>query len=72
MEQNYSIVIQWSKQNRCFIASLPEWEDYQVEGESYETVLANAKQTIALLVQSFAVRGKELPTPQRFELPSLG
>lgn len=71
MEHNYSIVIQWSKQNQCFIASLPEWGDYQVEGDSYEAVLANAQQTIALLVKSFAERGKALPTPQRFELPSL-
>ena len=71
MEHNYSIVIQWSKQNSCFVASLPEWGDYKVEGESYEAVLANAKHTLALLVKSFSERGEILPTPQRFQLPSV-
>jgi len=70
MEHNYSIVIQWSEQGSCFISTLPEWGDYKVEGESYEEVLANAKQTIALLVKSFSTQGKTLPTPTTFQLPS--
>ncbi|MEL6929420.1 MAG: type II toxin-antitoxin system HicB family antitoxin [Cyanobacteria bacterium J06600_6] len=71
MEHNYSIVIQWSEQSSCFIASLPEWGENKVKGESYEQVLANARQTIALLVKSCSDQGKLLPTLETFQRPSL-
>jgi len=71
MDRHYSITIQWSKKDGCFVASLPEWGDYKVEGESYETVLANAQQTIALLVKSRSDKGQPLPSPQVFKTPSV-
>ena len=71
MKHNYSIVIQWSVQKNHFIASLPEWGDYQVEGESYEEVLLNAQQMMTLLVKSCSTQGKKLPAPEIFQLPSL-
>lgn len=70
MSSNYSLIIQWSPENGCFIASLPEWGGYQVEGESYEDALANAQQTIALLVKSFTTKGKQLPEARIFDLPT--
>lgn len=71
MERHYSIIIQWSDQDHCFVASLPEWSDFKVQGESYEAVLTNAQRTIDTLIESFLSQGKSLPEPQDFQLPSV-
>ncbi|MEM8672807.1 MAG: type II toxin-antitoxin system HicB family antitoxin [Cyanobacteria bacterium P01_G01_bin.67] len=71
MEHNYSIIIQWSDQDNCFVASLPEWSDFKVQGESYEIVLANAQETIKTLIESFRSQGRTLPEPKNFQLPSI-
>ncbi|MEM7595293.1 MAG: type II toxin-antitoxin system HicB family antitoxin [Cyanobacteria bacterium P01_A01_bin.83] len=71
IERNYSIIIQWSDQENCFVARLPEWSDVKVRGESYETVLANAQQAIDTLIKSFLSQGRLLPEPRNFHLPSI-
>ena len=70
MNNNYSIVIQWSEQNNCFVASLPEWE-HNTCGKTYEEVLQNAQQAIASLVRSSLSQGKPLPQAQVFQLPAI-
>ena len=70
MDSNYSIVIQWSIQNDCFVASLPEWE-CNIKGETYEEALENARKAIAFLVESSVSEGKPLPETKGFQLPSL-
>ncbi len=71
MNSNYSIVIQWSTQNDCFIASLPEWENCNTKGKTYEEALENARKAIAFLVESSVLKGKPLPETKVFQLPSL-
>ena len=70
MNSNYSIVIQWSTQNDCFVASLPEWE-CNIKGKTYEEALENARKAIAFLVESSVLKGKTLPETKVFQLPSL-
>lgn len=69
MNSNYSIIIQWSTQNDCFVASLPEWENCNTKGKTYEEALENARKAIAHLVESSVSEGKPLPETKVFQLP---
>ena len=71
MDHNYSIVIQWSKKDNCFVASLPEWDNYNTHGESYEQVLDKAQQILASLIESFVSEGQSLPEAKTFQIPSV-
>ncbi len=68
---NYTIVIQWSENNNCFVASLPEWgESYHQCGNSYEEALGNARLALEVLIKSSLSAGRILPEPQTFNISS--
>ena len=71
MNDNYSIVIQWSEKDECFVASLPEWGDCNTHGKSYEQALENAQKVLASLVESSVSQGESLPKPKTFKISSL-
>ncbi len=50
---NYTVVIQWSDEDNCFIASLPEWGEYcHTHGDTYAEALKNAEEVLELLIES--------------------
>lgn len=68
---NYTIVIQWSEVNHCFVASLPEWgESCHQCGKTYEEALFNARQAIDVLIKTSLSAGRILPEPQNFTITS--
>ncbi|WP_019505687.1 type II toxin-antitoxin system HicB family antitoxin [Pleurocapsa sp. PCC 7319] len=71
MNDNYSIVIQWSEKDECFVASLPEWGNCNTQGTSYEQALENAQKVLASLVESSVSQGESLPEPNTFTISSL-
>ena len=70
MNNNYSIVIQWSQKDNCFVASLPEWENINARGKSYEQALNNAQEAVSFLVESYLSKGKALPEVKTFKINS--
>ncbi len=45
MKTHYSIITQWSDEDCCYIASLPEFGPYALtHGETYEEALKNGKE----------------------------
>jgi predicted RNase H-like HicB family nuclease len=71
MNRNYSIIVQWSEQDRCFAAILPEWGDSGLaQGQTYEQALTNGQKAIDSLIKSFLANGHLLPEPQTFEVAS--
>lgn len=65
MKLNYSIVIQWSDEDKCYIASLPEWGEYcHTHGNTYEETLQNALEVLELLQLNYS---QTLPQPLTFE-----
>ncbi|OAB59452.1 hypothetical protein AY600_14925 [Phormidium willei BDU 130791] len=61
----YSILIQWSEEDDCYIASLPEWGEFaRTHGDTYEAALKNAKDVLEDLVFADDEVNKPLPTPQ--------
>jgi antitoxin HicB len=51
----YTIVIQWSDKDNCFVVFLPEFETVMqpvTYGETYEEAFQNAQEVLALLTES--------------------
>ena len=63
MENNYSISIQWSEEDRKFIAHLPEFGPYaHTHDDTYANALENALEVLELLIEDYTARHK--PTPR--------
>lgn len=64
MNSHYSILIQWSQEDSCYIASLPEFGPFaHTHGNTYEEALQNAKEVLDLLAED----GPSMPKPQFFD-----
>ena len=60
----YTIVIQWSDEDNCFVVFLPEFEAVMqpvTHGQTYESALQNAQEVLALLTES---EDQPLPDPK--------
>jgi len=65
---NYSMVIQWSNKDSCFVVTLPEWGELcHTYGDTYEEALSNAKEVLQLMVNSSMAEGADLPEANIFK-----
>ncbi|MEM8675118.1 MAG: type II toxin-antitoxin system HicB family antitoxin [Cyanobacteria bacterium P01_G01_bin.67] len=65
---NYSMVIQWSQKDRCFVVTLPEWGELcHTYGDTYEEALRNAKEVLNLMINSSMEEGDLLPEANTFK-----
>jgi predicted RNase H-like HicB family nuclease len=63
----YTVIIQWSEEDNCFVVLLPEFDDVMqpvTHGETYEEAIQNAQEVIELLVETYQEEGKPLPIPK--------
>ncbi|QLE47595.1 type II toxin-antitoxin system HicB family antitoxin [Nostoc sp. C057] len=63
----YTIVIQWSEEDQCYVALLPEFTDIMqpcTHGETYEEALKNAQEVLEMLIESSLADGELLPEPK--------
>ena len=70
----YTVIIQWSNEDQCFVVFLPDFKDVMqpvTHGETYEEALKNAQEVIELLVDSYEYEGKSLPIPKSLILESV-
>ncbi|MFW6359743.1 MAG: type II toxin-antitoxin system HicB family antitoxin [Chroococcales cyanobacterium] len=66
----YTIMIQWSNEDDCFVVSLPDFEEVMqpvTHGDTYEEALKNAQEVLELLVESAVAEGEPLPKPKTWE-----
>ncbi|WP_242057826.1 MULTISPECIES: type II toxin-antitoxin system HicB family antitoxin [Nostoc] len=52
----YTIVIQWSEENNCYVVLLPEFTNIMqpcTHGETYEDALKNAKEVLEMLAKPY-------------------
>jgi len=65
---NWRFNIIWSEEDNCYLVELPEFatsiQRYFTHGDTYEEALTNAKEVLALLIESYMEEGKNLPEPQ--------
>ena len=63
----YTIVIQWSDEDRCFVVLLPEFQDVMqpvTNGDTYEEAVKNAQEALELMIEIYLEEGKPLPEPK--------
>ncbi len=66
----YTIIIQWSEEDQCYVVLLPEFEDLMqpcTHGDTYEEALKNAQEVLEMLIESALAEGEVLPQPKTFK-----
>ena len=63
MKPRYSMVIQWSDEDRVFIVTLPEFGGCKTHGSTYEKAAKNGREVLELLVETYKADGTSLPKP---------
>jgi antitoxin HicB len=66
-ELKYTIVIQWSNEDKCYVVSLPDFTDIMqpcTHGDTYEEALKNAQEVLEMLISSYLEDGQPIPEPQ--------
>ncbi len=64
---NYTMLIQWSNEDQCFIVSLPEWGEFcHTHGNSYEEAAKNGEDLLNFLIESAIENKEELPQTKTF------
>jgi len=62
----YTVIIQWSDEDRAYVVSLPEWgPGAKTHGSTYEEAARNAQEVLELLMHDETV----VPEPQLFRYP---
>ena len=60
----YTIVIQWSDEDECYVVSLPDWGEFcHTHGDTYQEALTNAQEVLELLIETSLEDGETLPKP---------
>lgn len=67
MNLHYTVVIQWSDEDGCYLIHLPEFpaQLFHTHGKTYEEALQNAQEVLELLVEEYQEDGKPLPQPKK-------
>lgn len=60
----YEIIIFWSKEDRAFVAEVPELPGCMADGESTHEALVNAERIIKEWVETAQSLGREVPVPR--------
>ena len=68
MNYQYSMVIQWSQEDRLFLVHLPEfpWQEIHTHGKTYEEAAKNGQEVIETFVEMLIEENKPLPEPRMF------
>ncbi len=69
MNYHYTIKIQWSDEDRCFVVFLPDFVNVMqpcTHGDTYEAALSNAQEVLEMLIEGAIADGETLPMPQTF------
>jgi antitoxin HicB len=70
MNYHYTIIIQWSIEDECFVVSLPEWGEFcHTHRKTYEEAFKNAQEVLELLVETALENGESLAEPKTLGKP---
>ncbi|MEH2081852.1 MAG: type II toxin-antitoxin system HicB family antitoxin [Nostoc sp.] len=63
----YTIVIQWSEEDDCYVVLLPDFTNIMqpcTHGETYEEALKNAQEVLEMLIETYLADDEPLPEPK--------
>jgi len=64
MNYKYEIIIYWSKDDKAFVAEVPELPGCKSDGQSYQEAVVNVQQIIEEWIETSKSIGREIPTPK--------
>jgi predicted RNase H-like HicB family nuclease len=64
MESKYEIIIYWSKEDKCFVAEVPELSGCVSDGKSYNEALQNVQLIINEWIETAHSLGRLIPEPK--------
>jgi len=62
--QRYSIVIQYSELDSCYVASVPELTGCMAHGDTYDEAMREILDAMSLHIEMIQELGQELPQPK--------
>ena len=66
----YTVIIQWSDEDGCYVVSLPEWgQSCKTHGDTYEEAARNAREVLELLMEPEPAWAPAKPEPRLFQYP---
>ena len=60
----YEIILNWSDQDKAFIAEVPELPGCAADGETYQAALANTERIIEEWIETARELGRSIPEPR--------
>jgi predicted RNase H-like HicB family nuclease len=60
----YEIIIYWSKEDKSFVAEIPELPGCMADGQTYQETLANAEVIIGEWIETAKKLGRPIPKPK--------
>ena len=67
MSSHYSIVIEWSDEDQCYVVSFPEWSDLlHTHGDTYEQAAQSGREVLDMVIAARQEHGEPLPEPRVF------
>ena len=72
MNVRYSVLVQWSDEDRAYVVSFPEWGDLvPTHGDRCKEVVKNGEELLKGLIDSRRQHGDALPDPVCLPQPSM-
>jgi antitoxin HicB len=70
MNSLYSMMIQWSDEDQCYVVFLPDFADRVAQpcthGDTYEEAARHGQEVIESYLEFWQEEGQPLPTPKTF------
>ncbi len=68
MNNHYTMVIQWSEEDNCYLVHLPDFpfQEFHTHGDTYEEAAKHGQEVIESLIEWYQQQGKTLPQPINF------
>ena len=67
----YSMIIQWSDEDRLFLVTIPEFESRVVMpctyGKTRQEAIANGEEVIKMYLEAWQAEGEAIPKPSKLQ-----
>lgn len=63
-DHKYEIILYWSKEDRAYIAEVPELAGCAADGSTYQEALASIEVIIDEWIETAKLKGRQIPEPK--------
>ena len=63
--EDYQVVLLWSEEDQCYVATLPAWQNASTHGATLEEAARNAHEVLSMQIADARRRGEKIPAAQR-------